>query len=450
MTTYARCLGLMSGTMAVVGGIIGGGIFRNPAVVAARVKTVELTLFVWGLGGAVALAGAFCFAELGARKPKAGGSYIYLRDAFGPLPAFLYGWALLLVISTGAIAGVAMTFASYSAELLGMPSTAHKSLGLGAIAMLSVINHFGVKPGAIVQNVLTVLKVGGLVLLIGVGLFTTLPPGAAESALLPPETGPTRFGIVIAVGGALVPVLFTYGGWQQTNYIADEMVDAGRNLPRALTLGVCGVVLIYLASNLAYLRVLGPVALAASEAPAADAMRVLLGPLGATLIGAAVSVSTFGFLGLVIMVTPRVYQAIAADGLFLPAVAVLHPLHRTPTRAITLQAAWSMVLLLSGSYGQLVDYVVFGDWIFFGLTVATLFVYRARDSHAGGTSPSTGFRAPGYPYVPAMFVMASAYVVVSSVAANPSNALIGTALLMAGVPVFYLSKPTRSPPGQRF
>ena len=441
MTTYARRLGLMSGTMAVVGGIIGGGIFRNPAVVAARVKTSELTLLVWGLGGIVALSGAFCFAELGARKPKAGGSYVYLRDAFGPLLAFLYGWALILVISTGATAGVAMTFASYAIELLHLPGSAHQPLAIGAIVLLSAVNYVGVKPGAIAQNVLTVLKLGGLALLIGAGLFMALPEGAAETArVVPHAAGPTGFDIVIAVGSALVPVLFTYGGWQQTNYVAEEMVDAERNLPRALTLGVCVVVLIYLAANLAYLRVLGPSALAASEAPAADAMRTLLGDTGATLIAAAIAVSTFGFLGLVIMVTPRVYQAIAADGLFLPAFAKLHPTHRTPTRAIALQAAWSIVLALSGSYGQLVDYVVFGDWIFFGLTVATLFVYRARDRQVGGSPARTGFRTPGYPFVPALFVIASAYVVVSSVATNPLNALIGSALLMAGVPVFYFWK----------
>jgi APA family basic amino acid/polyamine antiporter len=440
MTTYARYLGLMSGTLAVVGGIIGAGIFRNSSVVAARVKTAELTLFVWGLGGIVALAGAFCFAELGARKPNAGGSYVYLRDAFGPLPAFLYGWALLLVISTGAIAGVAMTFASYSAELLHLPGDLHQPLGVGAIALLSAVNYIGVKPGAIAQNVLTVLKLAGLGLLIGVGLFKALPEGAPEATrLLPHATDPTGFNVAIAIGSALVPVLFTYGGWQQTNYVAEEMVDAERNLPRALTLGVCVVVLVYLAANLAYLRVLGPPALAASEAPAADAMRIVLGDTGAKLIAAAIAFSTFGFLGLVIMVTPRVYQAIAADGLFLPAFANLHPIHRTPTRAIALQAGWSIVLALSGSYGQLVDYVVFADWIFFGLTVATLFVYRRRDRRSGSPT-GKGFRTPAYPFVPALFVIAAAFVVVSSVAANPPNALVGSALLIAGIPVFYFWK----------
>jgi APA family basic amino acid/polyamine antiporter len=435
MTTYARQLGLFSGTMAVVGGIIGSGIFRNPAEVVARVKSPGLTLAAWGIGAVIALAGAFCFAELGARKPRAGGGYVYLRDAFGPLPAFLYAWALLLIIATGATAGVAMTFAGYACTLLGLSERAIVPLACGAIALLSAVNYVGVKPGAIAQNVLTVLKLAGLAFLIGAGLFVALP--ASTHATVAPALAPTGFAAVVAVGSALVPVLFSYGGWQQTNYIAEELVDAERNLPRALTLGVLAVVLVYILANVVYLRTLGPAALAVSKAPAAEVMTLLVGPLGGKIIGAAIACSTFGFLGLVILVTPRVYQAIAADGLFLPMFARLHPVYRTPSRAIVLQAGWSILLALSGNYGRLVDYVVFGDWIFFGLTVATLFVYRARQ-RPGDARPA--FETPGYPFVPALFVLAAAYVVVSSIAANPKNALIGTGILAAGIPVFYLWK----------
>ncbi len=426
MTTYARRIGLFSGTMAVVGGIIGAGIFRNPAVVAERVRTPALILLVWGLGALVALAGAFCFAELGARRPRAGGSYVYLRDAFGPLPAFLYGWTLLLVISTGATAGVAMTFAGYAVSLAGLSDRAMVPIACGAIALLSAVNYVGVKPGTVTLNVLTVLKLAGLALLVGAGLFMAVPAHAHPAVAAAPE----GFAVVLAVGSAFVPVLFSYGGWQQTNFVAEEMVDPERNLPRALTLGVVVVVAVYLAANVVYLRVLGPAALAGSQAPAADVMTLLMGPTGGRLIAVAIAISTFGFLGLVILVTPRVYQAIAADGLFFPGFARLHPVHRTPTRAIGLQAAWSIALALSGSYAQLVDYVVFGDWIFFGLTVATLFVYRAREPDA------PGFRTPGYPVVPALFVLAAAYVVASSVWASPANAAVGAALIAAGLPVF--------------
>jgi APA family basic amino acid/polyamine antiporter len=257
---------------------------------------------------------------------------------------------------------------------------------------------------------------------------------------------PARPAAPSALGAALVPVLFTYGGWQQTNFIAEEMVDPERDLPRALLLGVAIVVVTYLLANLAYLRVLGPDGLAASTAPAADAMRQLLGPQGGGLISAGIALSTFGFLNLVVLVTPRVFQAMAADGVFFPRLARLHPVHRTPSAAIGLQAVWASALALSGSFSQLVDYVAFADWVFFGLTVAGLFVYRARDRAEGRATPPGAFRVPGYPWTPAAFVAAASFVVASSVVAAPRNALIGTGLLALGVPVFrYWSRAGRRP-----
>jgi APA family basic amino acid/polyamine antiporter len=434
VTTYLRRLGLFSGTMAVVGGIIGAGIFRTPVAVAERLGSATLILAVWVLGGIVALIGAFCFGELGQRRPRAGGGYVYLRETWGPLPAFLYGWALLLVIATGAIAAVAVTFADYVIALTGLGRQLTIPIAIGAIVFLSGVNYFGVKPGALTQNVLTVLKLGALAGLIVAGL-----------ALAPGTPGPLlRETTTASLGAALVPVLFTYGGWQQTNFIAEEIVAPERNLPRALVLGVAVVVLVYLLANVVYLRVLGPDGLARSTAPAADVMRVLLGPAGAGFIAAGIAVSTLGFLNLVILVTPRVFQTMAADGVFLPRLATLHPVHRTPAGAILLQGAWAVVLTLSGSFAQLVDYVAFGDWIFFGLTVSGLFIYRARE-RAG--DPAAGravsFRVPGYPWTPAGFVLAALYVVASSVMANPRNSLIGCGLLGLGVPVYFLGATLR-------
>lgn len=365
--------------MAVIGGIIGGGIFRTPATVAERVGSPGLTLAAWIVGGVIALIGALCFGELGQRRPKAGGGYVYLRETWGPLTAFLYGWALLLVIATGAMAAVAVTFANYALALAGLPPRLTVPVAIGAILLLSGINWVGVKPGAVTQNVLTLLKLGALAALIVVGLSAVVPP---SPPVAPPPTPQGWPGIVRSLGAALVPVLFTYGGWQQTNFLAEEIIDPERNLPRALVLGVAVVVAVYLLANLAYLRVLGAAGLAASTAPAADTMRRLLGPAGGTLIAAGIAVSTLGFLNLVILVTPRALQAMAADGVFFPRLARLHPVHRTPTAAIALQAGWAIALTLSGTFGQLVDYVAFADWIFFGLTVAGLFVYRARDRAA--------------------------------------------------------------------
>lgn len=443
---YARRLGLFSGTMVVIGGIIGAGIFLNPAIVAERVKTPSLTLAVWVLGGLIALAGAFCFGELGNRLPRAGGGYVYLRDAFGPLPAFLYGWALLLVIATGAIAAVAVTFARYFAVVAGLPPGAVLPVAVAAIAFLSTVNYVGVKPGAITQNVFTVLKLAALAFLIAAGLCLALPAGGAVGVSGGAAAGvpvPPRHG-VLAVGAALVPVMFAIGGWQQSNFIAEEIVDVERNLPRAIVIGVTVVVVVYLLANVTYLRVLGAPGLAASAAPAADAMRGVLGSRGATVIAAGIAVSTFGFLNLVILVSPRVYQAMAADGAFFPRLARLNPRFRTPAAAIVFQGVWAILLTLSGTYAQLLDYVVFGDWIFFGLVVSTLFVYRRRDRRAASSEGGAGdggarspvYRAWGYPWTPALFVLAAVYVVASSVASNPRNAAIGAALLAAGVPVF--------------
>src|SRR6267378_1829799 len=448
MTTYLRRLGLFSGTMAVVGGIIGGGIFRTPATVAERLRSPGFVLLAWVIGGVIALIGAFCFGELGQRRPRAGGGYVYLRETFGPLPAFLYGWTLVLIIATGAIAAVSVTFADYVLALVGLPHRFSAPLAVGAIVVLSGINYVGVRPAAITQNVFTILKLVALAVLIGAGVFLAVPvPPLPSAAASPPSH-------LATLGAALVPIMFTYGGWQQTNFIAEEIIDAERNLPRALVAGVAGVVVVYVLANVAYLRVLGPAGLAASTAPAADVMHALLGPVGGTLIAAGIAVSTFGFLNLVILVTPRVLQAMAADGVFFPRLAELHPVHRTPAAAILVQAGWAVVLTVSGTFGQLVDYVAFGDWIFFGLTVAGLFIYRARDPkglprgrrRAGlDPAPPGAFRVPGYPWTPGLFVLAAAYVVASSVGANPRNAAIGAGLIALGVPVYFYWSSRRRP-----
>src|SRR5882672_10902868 len=424
MTNYARRLGLFYGTMAVVGGIIGGGIFRTPATVAQRLGTPGAVLLAWVLGGIVALIGAFCWGELGQRRPRAGGGYVYLRETFGPLSAFLYGWTLVLVIATGAIAAVAVTFADYTLALLGLPHRFSVSLAVAAIVFLAGINYVGVRPAAITQNIFTILKLTALAALIAAGILLTIP--TASYRPLPPSTAGAG-----ALGSALVPVLFTYGGWQQTNFIAEEIIEPERNLPRALVLGVTIVVAVYLLTNLAYLRVLGHAGLAASTAPAADTMRAVLGPAGGKIIAAGIALSTFGFLNLVILVTPRVLQAMAADGVFFRRFAVLHPAYQTPTAAIVALALCAVLLTLTGTFGQLVDYVTFGDWIFFGLTAAALFIYRKREP-----IPTSGFRVPAYPATVVIFVLAAAFVVFSSIVSNPRNAAIGAGLIALGIPAF--------------
>lgn len=427
MTSYARRVGLFPASMLVVGGIIGSGIFLNPSVVASRAGSSTLIISAWVLGGVIAILGAFIFAELGARRPATGGGYVYLREAWGPLPAFLYAWTILLVIGSGAIAAVAMTFASYALAVAGAPAGWTNTLALMAIVALTGLNVLGVRQSAVTTTIFTLLKLGALAMLIIVGLGGELAGRFPASLPQQPPTTP-----VIALAGALVPVLFAYGGWQQTNFMAEELIDPERNLPRALLLGVLIVVAVYVSANFVYVGALGPAGLAASTAPAADTMQIVLGPVGRTLIGAGIALSTFGFLNLAICANARVVQAMAADGLFFEPFARLHPRFQTPHIALLAQGLWSAALALSRSYGALLDYVVFGDWIFFGLTAATLFVYRRRD--LGKAPPS--FRAPFWAVSTGLFVLAAIYVVLGSVIAAPGNALRGAALIALGVPIF--------------
>jgi APA family basic amino acid/polyamine antiporter len=444
---YTPQLGTFSGTMLVVGGIIGAGIFLSPAVVAQRTGRASLTLGAWALGALIAIIGGFVYAELGARRPLAGGTYVYLRDAWGPLPAFLYGWALFLVIATGAIAAVAMTGANYAATLMGLGAEAGRPLAVGFIVVLTALNIAGVRIGATTGNVLTVLKLGAIASLVVAALVLSpvhpIPPDVANATALAPMATPTGLGgIAYAMSAALVPVLFAFGGWQQTNAVAEELNDPERTLPKALILGVLLVVATYILVNVAYLRALGVQGLAASRAPAADAMYVYLGEAGRTFITVGIVTSTVGFLGMVILMSARVYQAMAADGLFFGKMAALHPRTRTPVGALVGQALVALALLMTGTYGQLLDYVVFADWIFFGATAATLFALRAHDGRHGR---HCAVQTPLHPYSTALFIAAAGYVVLGSVASNPGNALRGAGLLALGMPVYFYWSRRRGP-----
>jgi APA family basic amino acid/polyamine antiporter len=423
--------------MLVVGGIIGTGIFLSPAVVAQRVGTAPLTLMAWGLGAVVAMIGGFVYAELGARRPLAGGTYVYLREAFGPLPAFLYGWALFLIIGSGAMAAVAIVGAGYLSALLGWPDSAIKPFAAIVVLALTLLNILGVRAGATTGNILTVLKLAAIATLVLVALFMTPAHDITASAAAVPLLTQPQGGVAIALamGAALVPVLFSFGGWQQTNAVAEELINPTRTLPRAMIGGVGIVSAAYVLVTAAYLRALGVAGLANSTAPAADAMYVYLGAPGRTFIAIGIVISTIGFLNMVILLSARVFQAMAADGLFFARMAALHPVTRTPVVALIGQAGVVLLLMMTGTYGQLLDYVVFGDFIFFGGTAAALFVLRARDRKAG--TAYTSVRVPLHPFSTIIFIGASLYVVFGSIMSNPGNAMRGMALLAAGVPVYW-------------
>jgi len=427
--SFRRELGPFDATMVVIGGIIGSGIFINPYLVARALDTPALVLGAWAMGGAVAIAGALAYAELARLLPRAGGQYVYLREAWHPVVGFLYGWALLLMIETGAIAAVAIAFSKYTLRLAGAGDLPTQPLAVASIVVLSVINYFGVKPGARVTNVFVVLKVAALGVLILFAWFQPAMPGWLSAGRIDdtPSTAMT-FGI------ALIPILFAYGGWQVSTYLAEEMRDPVRHLPRSLIIGTLSVVAIYLLVNVAYLRTLGLDGLAATTTPAAETAGRWFGATGERFVAAAIAISTFGFLSLSVLAPTRVYYAMAADGAFLPALAKLHPKYGVPGAAIILQAVWSIALALTGSYDQLLAWVVFADWIFFGLTVAGLFILRAR------LPPTPGYRTPGYPFVPIFFIAAAVVAVYSAIQEAPDRSLKGAALLLAGVPVFYFFK----------
>jgi APA family basic amino acid/polyamine antiporter len=423
----SRQLGLFDATMVVMGGIVGSGIFINPYVVAQQVHTPFLILGAWIFGGVIGLLGAFIWAELAATMPEVGGQYAYLRAAYHPGVAFLYGWVLLLVIQTGGMAAVSITFARYFVELvhIGVPDW---MVAVVALGILTLVNCLGVKTGGRTQSTLMVLKILAISGLVLAGLLTARH---SEPQLATTGTSLGSFGV------AMVPVLFAYGGWQTANFIAAEVKDPKKNLPRGLLIGVGGVIVLYTAVNWVCVRVLGPQALAETGTPATAVMRMALGTKGVTFIAAAIAISTLGFLSQSILTAPRVYFAMAKDGLFFPAVARLNPRTHVPVVAIVLQSIWTIVIALSGRYEQILNYVVSMDFLFFGLTATTIFVFRRRAA-AEQAKAGTGYRVPGHPFTTVIFVAICWWVVANTIYRYPQNTGVGFGLLLAGIPVYWL------------
>ncbi|HEY4844031.1 MAG TPA: amino acid permease [Terriglobales bacterium] len=426
----ARQLGLFDATMLVMGGIVGSGIFMNPYVVAQQVHTPALILGAWIFGGMIGLGGAFVWAELAATLPEVGGQYAYLREAYHPAVAFLYGWVLLLVIQTGGMAAVSITFARYFLELTGL-HTPDWIVATAALATLTLINCLGVKTGGRTQSALMVMKILAIAALVIAGAVFV-------GRHITITTAAERHSSLTSFGAAMVPVLFSYGGWQTANFLAAEVKEPRKNLPRGLLLGVLGVVVLYISVNWVCLRALGPQTLAMTRTPATAVMRLALGQRGATFIAAAIAISTLGFLSQSILTAPRVYFAMADDGLFFRAVAWLDPRTRVPVVAIVLQSVWTIVIALSGRYEQILNYVIAMDFLFFGLTATTIFVFRRRAARGEiEMKTGAGYRMPGHPVTTTVFVAICWWVVGNTIYRYPRNSLFGYALLLAGVPVYW-------------
>jgi basic amino acid/polyamine antiporter, APA family len=428
MSQLARRLGLFDATMIVMGGIIGSGIFINPYIVARQLRTPALILGAWALGGIIALTGGFIWAELAARRPLLGGQYAYLREAYHPSVAFIYGWTLLLVTQTGGMAAVAVTFARYFLDVTHL-EIADGIIAILVLACLTVINCLGVRAGSMAQNILMSMKILAIAAIVICGIVYTGQPHRMETAALPPLRS---WDLLKAAGAALTPIAFSYGGWQTSSFMSAELRDPRRDLTRGLLIGVLGVVILYLSMNVVYLRVLGPEGLGATTTPASTAMQAAIGSRGANLTAIIIAISTLGFLSQGMLTAPRVYFAMAEDGLFFRSVAFVSKRTQVPVVAIGLQGALAIVIALSGRYEQILNYVISSDFIFFGLTASTLFVFRRR----AGSGEKVGYLVPGHPWTTGLFIAACALIVTGTVYSHPKESLVGWMILASGIPVY--------------
>ena len=433
--SLARRLGLFDATMIVMGGIIGAGIFTNPYVVAQQVHTPLLILGAWAVGGLIALAGAFIYAELSSQSSESGGQYVYLRDALHPLVAFGYGWSLLFVIQTGGMAAVALIFANHVFELVGVSVTDFRAavLASAALGLLTIINCIGVRAGSLTQNIFMVLKLIAIGALVAFGLMVS---GPAQNTTVTASAGSsvTIAQSLIAFGAALIPAQFAYGGWQTACFVAGEVREPRRNLPRGLLFGVLGVIVVYLSVNYVCVHALGAEGLAQTKTPASAVMRMALGERGGRFLAAGIAISTIGFLSQSMLTAPRVYFAMADDGLFFKQLAWLNRA-RVPAIAIALQGLLAIVIVMVASrFEQILNYVVSVDVVFFGLTAVCVFVFRRRNR---GKARGDFFHIPGHPFTTLFFIAACCVITFSVVYKEPRNTAISLGIMMLGLPAYF-------------
>ncbi len=436
-----RALGAWDGALITIGAVLGTAIFLTPADIARVLPHPGLILAAWVVGGLLTLAGALTYAEMGTMFPRAGGMYHFLKEAYGPLAGFLFGWASFLVIMSGGVAALAAGFGEYLGGFVPFFSTAHLLVtvpvgswswnltggavaGVLAIIFLTAVNLLGVKEGAWMQNAVTILKVGALAALAGVGLFLPAPARPDLAAPLPPA-------VLAPFGVAMISVLWAYDGWYCFALSAGEVRDPGRNIPRGLIFGTAALIAIYGMINFVYLRALPIPELSQTARVGEAAAQALFGARAAPLVSAAILVSIFGCLSANILTCSRIYQPMAEDGLFFRSLARISPRRRVPTASLVAQAAWASVLVLSGTFEQLYTYVVFVEVLFYAATGAALYVLRRMRPEV-----PRPYRAWGYPWVPALFILASLALMANTLKERPSESLIGIALLVLGLPAY--------------
>ena len=434
-----QAIGLTRATAMVVGTIIGASIFVQPSLVSGAVPSVAGMLLVWGAAGVLTLIGALVTAELASAFPGTGGVYVFLRESYSRPVAFLWCWAMFWVMHTGIIAAIATVCARYIAFFVPLTDTGMRIVAVAVILMLSGINYVGVRHGTALQTAFTLVKVVAVILIAVAGMaaaFGVIGPPLSAPAAAPPSVVPSLGAFVTAT----VAGLFAFGGWHMVTYTGDETVDARRTIPRALMIGTLVVTASYIAVNAAYLVVLSPQAVAASNRVAADFADRVLGSGGAAAMSALVVLSTLGAMTGIILTGPRVYLAAAHDGLLFRWVGDVHPTFGTPHHAIALQAVWACVLVGTGTYRALFTRVVYTEWIFFGLMAAGIFILRRREGYA------PAYRAWGYPVLPVLFIVSTAFIVVNQLVSDPRESAMGLLIVLAGLPVYFVRAARRISP----
>ncbi|MCH8067733.1 MAG: amino acid permease [Candidatus Marinimicrobia bacterium] len=431
-TGLRRSLTLLDSTMINVGTIIGSGIFLVPTTVALYLESSSLVLGLWIVAGIVTLFGALSVAELGAAMPKAGGQFVYLREAYGPIWGFLYGWATFAVINTGSIAAVAVAFASYFGNFVPLSPAEIKGVAISSIVFLTLLNCLGVKSGTRTQNLLTFMKVGALVGLVLVGLIM---PGGNLSNFSPLFSTHSFLSLAAPLGIAMVAILWSYDGWIEITYVAGEVKNPGRNIPLSLLLSTLTVIAVYILVNFVYIYTLSIQNMAQSDFVAADSAMVVLGEKGGTLITIAILVSTFGANNGFILTGARIYYAMAKEGLFFQSVSRVHSRFRTPVHSLLLQGAWASVLTLTGTFEQLFTYVIFSSWFFYAMSCGAVLILRQKkpDLHRP-------YKTWGYPWVPIVFIVFAVWLTLNTIVNDPRDSVIGAGIILLGLPAYFYWK----------
>jgi APA family basic amino acid/polyamine antiporter len=423
-----RTLTLLDSTMINVGTIIGSGIFLVPTTIALYMHSTSLTLLVWLVAGILTLFGVLSMAELGAAMPRAGGQFVYLKEAYGPFWGFLFGWSSFWIINSASIAALAVAFATYLGYFFPITPLQIKLIAIAAITAFTLLNIYGLRTGVWTQNIITFLKIGALLAIISLGFFLSGGETVNFQPLLPDRS----FSSLIPLFGlALVAALWAYDGWIEITYIGGEVKNPGRNIPLSLLLSTLIIIAIYMLVNIVFIFLLSLPIIAQSQMVASEAISMVLGSAGNTLVVLIILVSTLGGVHVNILISPRIYYAMARENLFFRSLAEIHPKHGTPAISLVVSGVWSSLLVFSGSFHQLITYVIFVSWIFYAMSCAGVIILRRKQPDL-----DRPYRTWGYPIVPVIFVLFSGFLVVNTIVSDLHNALIGAGLLLTGLPAY--------------